>query len=88
MTRLFSLNFTFNDKECLALVSLRQQSNELYCMVRYVNKDLQHLASGDKLVFGLDGNLKQPNHLPDELNNCLTKCTAEAISNYLKIAKT
>ena len=87
MIQLFTLNIRYKSKEYVALVSLRQQANEVNCLVRYVDRGLQYLLPGDNLVFGLDGTLKVPEHLPNELYENLTQCTATAVSTYLLLSK-
>ena len=85
MARLFTLTVEFRSKEYVALVSLRQQANELYCLVRYVDSGLQYLMPGDDLIFNLDGKLTAPENLPDEFSKNLVQCTANAVSNYLQL---
>jgi hypothetical protein len=83
MIRLFTLRIRFRKKEYVALVSLRRQANELYCLVRYIDKGLNYLLPGDHLVLSLDGTLKSPHHFPDELSQNLRHCTAYAATTYL-----
>lgn len=87
MIVLFTLNFRFKNKEYIALVSLRQQSDELNCLVRYIGRGLPYLAPGDNLVFSLDGQLKAPGHFPDDLCKTLNQCTADAVSRYLQLSQ-
>jgi hypothetical protein len=87
MTRLYTLNISFKHKEYTALVSLRQQCNEVYCLVRYVDRGLEYLAPGDCLVFDMDGQLKMPGHFPEALCKTLNQCTADVVCKYLTVCK-
>lgn len=84
MARLFTVNFNFDDQKYTALVSLRQQGFDLSCMVRYVDKHMQHPLPGDVLVFSLTEGLKQPAVLPNSIAEDFVKSTTEAISRYLQ----
>lgn len=83
MARIFSLSVPFKGKSHTALVSIRQQGCDLVCMVRYLDKELERVLSGDTLVFGLMDGLKQPRHLPNTLAENLVHNTTDAISEYL-----
>ena len=87
MIRLYTLNIPFKHKEFTALVSLRQQCNEVYCLVRYVDRGLEHLVPGDCLVFDMDGQLKVPEQFPEALCKTLNQCTAAVVSKHLNSCK-
>ena len=87
MIRLFTLNIPFRSKEYLALVSLRQEADELHCLVRYIDRGLQHVLPGDVLTFNCSGELKLSGQLPDDLSKSLMQCTAMAVSAYLQLSK-
>ena len=86
MARLFSISIPFNGENHTALVNICQQGCDLVCSVRYIDKDLQGILSGDSLVFGLMDGLKQPKQLQSKLAEKLVQSTTTAISNYLQAA--
>ena len=87
MASLFTINITFKNRDYPALVSIHQQGNDLFCMVRYIDKDLQYILVGDCIIFSNKGYLKQPQDLPGELAENLVHCTTTVISEYLSSKK-
>ncbi|OLY91725.1 hypothetical protein SAMN05444008_10318 [Cnuella takakiae] len=84
MARLFSIDIPFENKHYTALVSVKEHGPDLYCTVRYIEKDLRHILSGDQLVISLKDGLKQPCHLPSELAHNLFQCTAQVLNQHLE----
>ncbi|WP_132053021.1 hypothetical protein [Pseudocnuella soli] len=82
MARVFSIDIPFRDKMYIALVSVTERGHDLHCTVRYIDKGLKYILSGDKLVFTLQQGLKTPQHLPNELAQSLVECTTIAIADY------
>jgi hypothetical protein len=83
MARLFSIDVPFENQHYTALVSVKEQGSELCCVVRYIDKRVKHILSGDQLVFCMGNGLKQPNNLPSELARNLFISTKKALSDHL-----
>ena len=83
MARIFSIDVPFQNKHYTALVSIKDQGSDIYCSVRYIDKGIKHILSGDQLVFSLQEGLKQPKSLPSELAESLFLCTTNALNNHL-----
>lgn len=85
MARLFSINFSFQNTERLALVSIREKGADLYCQVRYLDKQLNNLLGGKQFVFSLPEGLLQPaNAASSDVLQSLWYSTVEAIKSHLK----
>ena len=82
MARVFSIDIPFRNASYIALVSVIEKGHDLHCTVRYIDKGLKYILSGDKLVFTLQQGLKDPQHLPNELAQSLVECTTIAIADY------
>lgn len=85
MSRLFSMDIYFKSEHYPALVSVREDGQDLSCIVRYIDKRLHYILPGDVLVFNLVEGMKQPQHLPNELAHELVACTSKAISKHLAV---
>lgn len=83
MARLFSIQFDFQNKEHIALVSVRESERDLCCQVRYTDKDLNNLLCGKQFVFNLLDGLKQPCELSGQLMQALFTATVDAIKKHL-----
>ncbi len=85
MSRVFTVNFRFREKPCSALVRL--QNSEGYnpaFSVHYLDKDVETILPGRKIVFSLANGLETPQALPGERAEELLQQTSEAISCYLQ----
>ena len=67
MPRLISMTLHYQNKTYTALVSMREQQNDLCYQVRYIDKHLHYILPGDVLLLNVTDGLKQPTHLPAEL---------------------
>lgn len=83
MVRLFSINFAFQNKERLALVSIREKDLDLYCQVRYVDKQLNNLLCGKQFVFNLREGMPPSANASGEAMQSLMHSTIEAIEKHL-----
>ncbi len=83
MARLFSIEVPYENEHYSALVTLKEKGADICCVVRYIDKRVRHILSGDLLVFSLDQGLKEPKNLPTELAENFVNCTTNAISNYI-----
>lgn len=82
MARIFSIDIPFRNTSYIALVSVTEKGHDLHCIVRYIDKGIRHILSGDKLVFSLQEGLKEPKNLPNELAQNLVECTTVAIADF------
>ena len=83
MVRLFSINFSFQNKERLALVSIRGKDVDGYCQVRYVDKQLNNLLCGKQVVFNLSDGQPQSAGLSGEVVQNLMRSTVNAVKKHL-----
>lgn len=84
MVRIFTLNFSFRERVCTALVSLRTVGYDLSCQVKYMDQDIHQIVPGGSLVFHLSGELKSGADFNGDPAQELLSCTTEAICGYLK----
>jgi hypothetical protein len=82
MSRVFTVHFSFKEKTYTALVSFRSQVYELSYLVRYLDKEINTLIPGNKLLVSLSGGIEYP-HLANKLAQDLVYQTTEAINGYL-----
>lgn len=83
MTRLLSLEIPFGRKQYTALVSVKEHGGDICCTVRYIDKELRHILSGDQLVFCAGEGLKEPGHLPNEHAESLYRSTTSALRAHV-----
>jgi hypothetical protein len=84
MVRIFTLNFSFREQVCTALVSLRTIGYGLSCQVKYMDQHIHQIVPGGSLIFHLSGEVKSGAGLDDDPARELLSCTTEAICGYLK----
>jgi hypothetical protein len=82
MSRVFTINFSFKEKNYTALVSFRSREHELSYLVRYLDEDIDTLIPGNKLLVSLSGGIEYPK-LETKLARDLVYKTTEAINGYL-----
>jgi hypothetical protein len=84
MSRVFTINVSFKQKNYTALVSFRTRGYELSYLVKYLDEDVDSLIPGKKLQISLSGDIVHPkpeSHLALDL---VCK-TTEAINCYLQL---
>lgn len=84
MSRLFSVNVLFQEKERFALVNIFECGLDLHCRVRYADQQLNRLVGSEGFVFNLQDGLKQSVDYSNEQTKKLLAKTSEAIRKYLK----
>ena len=63
---------------------MRQQGEDFWCQVRYMDQDLDHLLPGDQLIFNLSEGLRGSTNLDRNFTRELLAKTNEAITEYLQ----
>lgn len=83
MARLFSVNFRFQNRDHIALVTVREKDPNFYCQIRYLDHKLNSLLAGKPFVFSLHEGMKQPTSVTNDLVQSLLSCTADAVARRL-----
>lgn len=84
MSRVFTINVSFKQKNYTALVSFHTQEYEQSYLVKYLDEDIDALIPGKKLQISLSGDIVHPK-LESHLAHDLVCKTTEAISCYLQL---
>jgi ASC-1-like (ASCH) protein len=84
MPKLFSIDIFFKKQHYPALVSVREDGNDVACMVRYADKRLRYILPGDVIVFNLKEGIRKPYNSENALTHELVACTSKAISKHLE----
>lgn len=84
MSRVFTINVSFKQKNYTALVSFRTQGYELSYLVKYLDEDVDALIPGKKLQISLSGDAVHPKPESHLAHDLVCK-TTEAISCYLQL---
>ena len=64
MARLYSEDISFDNQQDPALFSILKEGRDLFCIVRYMDKRLPYMQSGDTLVINSLRGVKEPHNLP------------------------
>ena len=83
MSRVFTLQFSYKEKTCTALVSIKSEGYEMSYQVRYL-EDFNTLIPWNKFVVSLSGGIEYPDPLNKNAEDLIIK-TSKAINDYLQL---
>lgn len=84
MARVFTINFCFKGKGYSAIVSFKEQGQDLNFLVRYPDEDLRTIVPEGKVIVSLAEGIKSPSPVP-VLAEALIFQTTEAIASHLHL---
>jgi len=84
MSRVFTVSFSFKEKNYTALVSFHSQEAHSSYLVKYLDEEVETLIPGNKLLVSLSGAVEYP-ELVNKIAYDLVYKTTEAINRYLQL---
>jgi len=86
MSRIFTVNFTYEERVHTALISFHAPDNGC-CQVRYLDEELNSIIAANKLVVDVKAHLSRPKPV-SKAAEALIYRTTEVIQEYLDTHKT
>ncbi|HYO23230.1 MAG TPA: hypothetical protein VER36_12560 [Flavisolibacter sp.] len=85
MGRVFTIDFSFEERAGQALVCMYEKGYNILFKIHVFNEDLYSILPAGNLEFSFVDGLKTPHQLQHQKGQQLVSCIAEEISQYLDL---
>jgi hypothetical protein len=85
MSRLFTVNFSFKNQNCTALVNIKEEGYDMHFHIRYLDKEIANLVPDGRVDISLASGVAHSYILSNVITSELVQTTSEAISNHLNM---